>query len=138
MNCFDVDNSVVVSWYFDDEATAYTRAVLKELNTAEAFVPAIWPLEFSNVLLMAERRKRLKQADTTHILSITRSLPITVEQEEPGRLWAETLQLARAERLTIYDASYLDLAMRNGLPLATLDKALRRAARSVNVPLFTP
>ncbi len=138
MSGFVVDNSVVVSWFFNDEMNAYTRAIRRKLDTEQAFVPALWPLEFSNVLLAAERRKRLTEADVSQILTILQSTPISVEQEPPERAWTEILSLARSQGLTTYDASYLDLAMRMGLPLATLDKALKKAARKVQVPLYKP
>ena len=138
MNRFVIDNSVVVSWYFKDEANAYTLAVLRGLDAAQAIAPAIWPLELSNALLVAEHRNRLTEAETAHILTVLHSLSISIEQEPPERVWAEILQLARTQRLSTYDASYLDLAMRMGSPIATLDKALRNAARKVNVPLYKP
>lgn len=136
MSNFVVDNSIVVSWFFRDEMTAYTRAIRQKLDTDQAFVPAIWPLEFSNVLLMAERRKRLTEAEVSQILNIMQSTPISVEQEPPERAWTEILSLARCHGLTTYDASYLDLAMRMGLPLATLDMALKKAAHKVQVPIY--
>lgn len=133
---FVVDNSVVISWFFKDELNAYTSAIRKGLNETEAIVPAIWPLEFSNALLMAEHRKRLTTAETTHILSIVENLPLSIEQESPERSWNEILLLARAQFLTAYGASYLDLAMRSGLPIATQDKALLKAARKCGVAIF--
>ena len=138
MSTFVVDNSVVVSWFFKDEMNAYTKAILRKLDTEQALVPAIWPLEFSNVLLMAERRKRLTEAEVSQILTILQSTPISVEQEPPERAWTEILALARSQGLTSYDASYLDLAMRMGLPIATLDKALKKAARKVQIPIYKP
>jgi len=136
MKHFVVDNSVVVSWFFKDELTAYTTAIRQGLHETLAIVPAIWPLEFANVLLTAERRKRLTEAEVSHILTLMQSLPISIEQEPPERVWAEILQLARAHSLTTYDASYLDLAMRLGLPIATQDKALLKAARKCGVAIF--
>ena len=136
MKRFVVDNSVVVSWFFKDEMNAYTDAIREGLDATQAVVPSIWPLEFSNVLLTAERRKRLTEAEVSHILIVVQSLPISIEQEPPARVWSEILQLARAHSLTTYDASYLDLAMRSGLPIATQDKALVKAARKCGVAVF--
>ncbi len=138
MSAFVVDNSVVISWFFKDEINAYSRAICRRLETEQVLVPAIWPLEFSNVLLMAERRKRLTAAEVSQILTILKSTPILVEQEPPERAWTEILALARSQGLTTYDASYLDLAMRMGLPLATLDKSLKKAANKVKVPIYKP
>ena len=136
MKPFVVDNSVVVSWFFKDELNAYTMAIRDGLSATQAIVPAIWPLEFANVLLTAERRKRLTEAEVSHILSVMQSLPIAIDQEPPERVWAEILQLARAHSLTTYDASCLDLAMRSALPLATQDQALLKAARKCGVEIF--
>lgn len=136
MNRFVIDNSVLLSWYLEDEGSGYADAILEQLDECEMLAPAIWALEFSNALLMAERRKRLTTAETTHILSIVETLPWSIEQESPERSWNEILQLARAQSLTTYDASYLDLAMRSGLPIATQDKALVKAARKCGVAVF--
>lgn len=138
MKKFVVDNSVVVSWFFKDEINAYTRSIRANLDEAQAIVPAIWPLELSNVLLVGERRKRLTEADVSHVLSIIESLPIFVDPEPPERVWTVILRLARDLGLSTYDASYLDLAMRTGMPIATVDKALKKAANKVKVPLFKP
>lgn len=135
---FVVDNSVVMAWCFEDERSRYTDAVLEALAAAEAKAPAIWPLEAGNVLLSAERRGRLTPADVSRLLQIIRRLPITVEQEPPQRMLTEIIALAQAQQLSTYDASYLDLAMRSGLPIATMDKALVKAAKKCGVPVFDP
>jgi predicted nucleic acid-binding protein len=133
---FVVDNSVVMSWCFEDQTNAYTEAVLDALKTREAFVPSIWPLEAGNVLLVAERKSILSKADVVRYLSLIEGLPINVEQESPERMLTEILSLAREYRLSTYDASYLDLAMRLGLPIATQDKELRAAAKKCGVRGF--
>jgi len=135
MEDFVVDNSVVMSWCFKDETSKYTDAVLDHLEQATAFVPAVWPLEVSNVLLVAERRKRLSQADSSRFILLLLELPIIVEQESSARMFSEILALAREYKLSSYDASYLDLAMRKGLPIATTDKNLLAAARRSNVSI---
>jgi predicted nucleic acid-binding protein len=133
---FVVDASVVMSWCFADEADAYADGVLDRLTQDEALVPSIWPLEIGNVLLVAERRKRLSEADSARFLALLGELPIVIEPEPPQRMLREILALARELGLSTYDAAYLDLAMRLGLPLATNDAALRKAAKKVRVPLF--
>ncbi len=133
---FVVDNSIVMAWCFADEASAYADAILDRLASTEALVPAIWPLEVGNVLLVAERHNRLSEADSARFVALLDELPLTVEQEVPQRALGEILMLAREHRLSTYDASYLDLAMRSGLPIATLDAGLRRAAKACQVPLF--
>jgi predicted nucleic acid-binding protein len=135
---FVVDNSVVMSWCFQDEMSEYADSVLDCLADAQALVPGIWPLEVTNVLLMAQRKKRLGRAGSTRFLELLRSLPILVEQELPARVFAEILSLADDTGLSTYDASYLDLAMREGLPLASLDKSLRKASRNCRVSIFSP
>ena len=135
---FVIDNSVVMSWCFEDEGNIYPEAVLESLEAGEAFVPAIWPLEVGNVLLVAERQKRLSQASVVRFLDLLGGLPIAVEQETPERMLKEILSLDREHRLSTYDASYLDLAMRLDLPLSTLDASLVKAARKCEVPVYEP
>ncbi|MFZ2445899.1 MAG: type II toxin-antitoxin system VapC family toxin [Syntrophobacteraceae bacterium] len=135
---FVVDNSVVMSWCFEDEGNSYAEAVLESLEAGEAFVPAIWPLEVGNVLLVAERKKRLSQASVVRFLELLGGLPIAVEQETPERMLKEIVSLAREHRLSTYDASYLDLAMRLDLPLSTQDTSLVKAAQKCKVPAYVP
>jgi predicted nucleic acid-binding protein len=133
---FVVDNSVVMTWCFADEANDYADQVLDSLVQVQAVVPAIWPLEVGNVLLVAQRRQRLAPAAVPQFLAMLNQLNIQVEQESPQRMFTEILNLARECQLSTYDASYLDLAMRSGLPIATLDKALRKAALKMEVPIY--
>jgi predicted nucleic acid-binding protein len=135
---FVIDNSIVMAWCFADAEDAYADTVLESLETGEALAPAVWPLETGNVLLVAERRQRINQAATIRFLELLNTLPIQVEQESPVRMFKEVLSLAREQELSTYDASYLDLAMRSDLPLATRDAALVKAARRCGVPLFEP
>jgi len=135
MDRFVLDNSIVMAWCFEDEANDVADAVLDCLQTKAAIVPAIWPLEVGNVLLVAERRGRLSEADAVRFLRMLSSLPIHSEPETQQRAMGVILSLAREYKLSTYDASYLDLAMREGVPLATLDKALARAAQQCHVAL---
>lgn len=121
---------------FEDEGNSYAEAVLESLDAGEAFVPAIWPLEVANVLLVAERGKRLSQASAIRFLALLACLPITVEQETPERMLKEILSLARDYGFSTYDASYLDLAMRLDLPIATQDVLLVKAAERCKVPTY--
>ena len=133
---FVVDNSVVMAWCFEDESNGYTDTILECLEEGEAVAPAIWPLEVGNVLLVAERKGRLGKADVVRFLELVSNLPLFVEQESPKRMLTDIIGLARDLRLSTYDASYLDLAMRSGLPLATQDKLLAKAAKKCGVTLF--
>lgn len=131
---FVLDSSVTMAWFFQDEATPSTDELLDELNAdARAVVAAHWTLEVSNTLLMAERRKRSTVADSSHFLAILDALPIEADQETMTRATTTALALARTHGLTLYDGAYLELAMRRSLPLATLDKELRSAARKTGV-----
>jgi len=91
---FVLDNSVVMAWCFEDEANKYADAVLENLEAAVAVVPAVWPLELGNVLLVTERKKRLDKADAVLFLDLVNSLPIVVEQESPQRMLHEIIALA--------------------------------------------
>ena len=133
---FVLDNSVVMSWCFKDETNRYADAVLDKLSEAKAIVPSIWPLEVVNVLLVAERNKRLQQAASVRFITLLLQLPIEVEQEGPEKMMRELLALARSTNLSSYDASYLDLSMRKGLPIATIDTRLIEAAKKTDVPIF--
>jgi len=125
---FVLDASVALSWAFEDEVSPYTDAVLSSLSRGKAIVPSIWPLEVGNALVVAERRGRLKEADSTRFLALLFKLPIVVEAEPLVRVFDGIVQLARKYDLSTYDAAYLDLAMRLGIPLTTQDESLRRAA----------
>ena len=135
---FVIDNSVVMSWCFEDEGDTYAEDVLESLEAGEALVPAIWPLEVGNVLLVAERKKRLSHASAVRFLGLLGGLPISVEQESPDRMLKEILALARERELSTYDACYLDLAMRLDLPISTLDTSLVKAAGKCEVPIYEP
>lgn len=135
---FVVDNSVVMAWCFKDEENEYAETILDSFNAGEAVVPAIWPLEVGNVLLVAERKNRLSKAEVVRFLALVSRLPISVEQESPERMLKEVVALARELGLTTYDASYLDLAMRMGLPIATQDTLLLKAAGKCRTPIFHP
>jgi predicted nucleic acid-binding protein len=136
--CFVLDASVALAWCFHDEATSETDAIAKRLAKIGAMVPALWRLEVANALLAAERHKRCTTADTQTWLRFLSTLPIRLDDETAVRAWADTLRLARAHELSIYDASYLELALRRGLDLATLDSRLARAADAVGVARFRP
>lgn len=99
-------------------------------------MPALWPLEVANVLVLAERHKRLTMAATTRFIRFLEELPIEVDTQTTGRTFAGVLPLARSERLTAYDAAYLELAIREAAPLATQDQSLRRAANKLGVKFF--
>ena len=133
---FVLDGSLTLVWGFADEHDAYAADILDRMPDLQAYVPSLWPLEVANALLVGERRGRTTQADTAQFLAILDAFPITVDDETVARAWVETMHLARAHNLSSYDASYLELAMRLGLPLATLDGKLKNAATAVGILLF--
>ena len=135
---FVLDASVTVCWAFEDETDVYAESVGDALPDAKALVPSLWPLEVANALLAGERRGRITEARVTQFLALLHSQPIALDEETGVRAWTETLHLARTHRLSVYDASYLELAIRRGLPLATLDAELRAASAALGVLLFTP
>lgn len=131
-----IDSSIAIAWCFPDETDEYPQSVLGALASETAFVPDLWHLEIANTLLVGERRKRSTEADTTTWIGFLSALPITVDDQTKARAFAEIMHLARAHSLSSYDASYLELAMRRGLPLATLDDKLAAAAKAVGVTLY--
>jgi predicted nucleic acid-binding protein len=132
---FVLDASVAAAWFFPDEAAEYTEAMLERLRGSGAVVPEIWFREIANVLLAAERRQRLTEAQTARLLQFLQSLPISVTEREPNGAMEAVLALGREQNLSAYDASYLELAMREGLPLATQDRRMQAAAQRVGVEL---
>lgn len=133
---FVADNSIVMTWCFQDEVVPYAEAVLDLLTEAVAVVPVIWPLEVTNLLLVAERNDRLHEADSVRFGSLLGQLPIMVDRSWPERLMRDFLSIGRAHNLSSYDTAYLDLAMRQRLPIATLDQRLLQAARQIDLPIL--
>lgn len=130
---FVLDASIALAWCFSDEATPTTVALLERLETDSAIVPALWPLEVGNILIASEKRKRITYANIKEFLALLEWLSIEIDTETGSRGFRDILFLAHSEQLTTYDATYLELAMRHGLPLATKDTALIHAAKRVGV-----
>jgi len=133
---FVLDCSIAMAWLFHDEATPRTAALLNRLATETAVVPAWWSIEVTNVLAMAERKRRITPAQSDAFIADLSRLGIERDEEAAGRAFTHLLALCRTHRLTSYDAMYLDLAIRRSLPLATLDADLRRTARKLGVGLL--
>jgi predicted nucleic acid-binding protein len=130
-----LDASVTLAWAFEDEAGGYADAALGALAEASALVPALWVSEVVNALVVGERRGRIAPADTARFLALLQSLPVSVAEARVEGL-PELSWMAREGGIPAYDASYLQLAVSRGLPLATGDGALREAAASSGVELF--
>jgi predicted nucleic acid-binding protein len=131
-----LDSSVALAWALDD-AKSLGPESLGQLSAVDtAAVPAHWILEVTNGLRMAVRRRRLDPGDPPQVLARIRNQPVEVDAETFARGWHEIPLLADKHGLTTYDAAYLELALRLGVPLATLDHDLARAAREAGVPLI--
>jgi predicted nucleic acid-binding protein len=133
---FVVDCSVSLAWFLEDERNAFTDSILRSTMTADHWVPAVWPLEFANGLLMAQRRKRINRAARLDALRRV-LLPGLHVDTAPVDMEAVS-ELAERRDLTTYDAAYVELAARLGLDLVTLDRALAKAAAAEGVAVQSP
>jgi predicted nucleic acid-binding protein len=131
-----LDTSVTLAWVYRGETTESVNEVFESLSRAGAWVPSLWRLEVANVLQMGIRRGRHDGAFRDGALSDLALFPIHVDLETDRQAWGATARLAERHRLTLYDAAYLELALRRGLPLATLDQELRAAASHEKVQLI--
>jgi predicted nucleic acid-binding protein len=128
-----IDSSAALAWVFREERSAAIVEVFERVISGGAWVPSLWRLEVANVLEMAVRRGRVDAAFRDATLKDLGLLPIRADAETERHAWGATLRLAERHRLTVYDAAYLELAMRRGLPLASLDGELRGAAEAEGV-----
>ena len=128
-----LDPSLALAWYFEDERTQAADDTLDRVVATGAVVPALWRLEIANGFQMAIRRKRIDAAYRDKALSELGALPISVDPDTDAYAWSTVLQLADKFQLTAYDAAYLELAQRRRLPLATLDRQLLSACKSLGL-----
>ena len=138
---FELDNSVVMRWLLrdgSDERLAYASRVLEllEQQDGEAIVPGIWALEAANVIVKAQAKALVTEARAAAFIGLLRDMRITTDPSTADRALGDTLQLARRFKLSSYDASYLELALREGMPLATLDADLREAMRQTGAAVI--
>lgn len=131
-----LDASVTLTWCYPDEHSAFAYKVLDHLEHCQAVVPSLWAVEVANALVMGERRHRLAESAVAQFLELLDGLDIHTDSQTAPRALTTTRQLARAHHLSAYDAAYLELAMREGLSLATLDSQLKTAAKAAGVKLF--
>jgi len=131
-----LDTSATIASLYPDEKTSAIRAVFDRVSEDGASVPSLWRLEVANVLNIGIRRGRNTVDFRDKSLIDLKALPIEIDPETDFHAWHATLYLADRHRLTLYDAAYLELALRRGLPLASLDRDLRAAAAAENVQLF--
>lgn len=132
-----LDCSVVIAWLFEDEESNFSERALEQLAVYTGIVPTIWPLEVANTLAIAERRGRINEERLHRNVEVVLGLEVEVDEFGAGYALSRTLSIARHFNLTVYDASYLELARRSQGTLVTLDKRLRKAATEFSIPLFT-
>lgn len=133
MTAFVLDASITLAWLFEDERSEAADELLARLDTETAAVPSVWPLEVANVIAGAERRRRITAARRAEFVAQLETFAIMVDEETADRAFSRILDLARQQQLSAYDAAYLELAMRLGIPLASKDRELRDAAERVGV-----
>jgi len=139
MNKFVLDNSVAMRWLMVSSKKVdqeYAETVLQNFTKSEAIVPHLWHLEATNVLLSAEMRGDLTTGEVERFISQLENLPFQVDSLTAHQTFSRTLSLSRAYKLSSYDAAYLELAIRKSLPISTLDKTLKKAAKLADVPLY--
>jgi predicted nucleic acid-binding protein len=134
MSAFVIDASITLSWLLADEANADSAAIERALRKADVvWVPAHWRLEVVNAIWMAERRKRLDGAGVSQAIAFCSQMQVTVDGDTDKHAPTETLALARQHGISVYDAAYLELALRKGGTLASLDVNLREVAEKNGV-----
>jgi predicted nucleic acid-binding protein len=136
LNGIVVDASVALAWCFPDEASNYADSILLAVENRTVIVPAIWPIELTNALLVGERRKRILQPEVRRFVELLKGLNIAEEAQPVADAVSNIFPLAREYRLSAYDAAYLDVAVRHEIPLATLDRDLQKAALAAGVKIF--
>lgn len=129
-----LDCSVTLAWLMPDEKTAEVDALMDALVRDAVAVPPVWPLEVGNALIVVMRRGRISSDERDRMLNDLHVLPIEIDASASNQALGRTFELAGQHGLTTYDASYLELARRRSLPLATLDDALRKACVALGVP----
>jgi predicted nucleic acid-binding protein len=131
-----IDASVTLAWCFPDEASEYADGVLVALEGHAILVPALWSIEITNAVLVAERRKRVKQSEMRRFVELLDGLTVIMDSQSVTESVSNILPIAREYGLSAYDAAYLDVAIRHGVPLATLDSALQKAGRKAGIEIF--
>ncbi|XVN40988.1 MAG: type II toxin-antitoxin system VapC family toxin [Rickettsia endosymbiont of Argas persicus] len=131
MSFFVLDCSITLSWFMPNEMA--NLEILNKTVAGEAIVPSIWGLELGNVLLCAERAKRITTNQRHQAIYTLKDIYIKVDQTTLEHTWFETMDIATQYGLTLYDASYLELALRYGIPIATFDKSLKQASRKAGI-----
>lgn len=136
MNGIVIDASVALAWCFPDEVSGYADSVLLAVENQTIIVPAIWPVEITNGMLVGQRRKRIQQPDVRRFAELLKGLQVTLDTQSVADSLSNILPLAQDYGLSAYDAAYLDVAVRHEITLATLDADLQRAAIAMGIANF--
>lgn len=131
-----LDSSMTLAWFLPDEAATAPKELLDRVTDDGAVVPSLWPVEVGNAFLVAQRARRVTAAARMKALQQLALLPIELDTETTARAWSNSFALGEHYGLTLYDAVYLELAIRRDLPLASFDRPLCNAARSAGVEVF--
>jgi len=131
-----VDNSVVLSWVFEDEHNKKSKKILKDISIRQAYVPSLWSYELANALFIAERKGRIKEADSRVFIDSLKNLPISIEKNTYENITKDILSISREHQITVYDASYVELAMRKNLGIFSFDKLLNKVCQKVGVKVL--
>src|SRR5215212_620364 len=139
MTSFVLDTSVALSWFFDDEFSSYSASIAELMPRSQALVPIVWPLEMANGFLTAFRRGRLPETKAPALIGALDRLRVDIDRGIALEFLTQaTLTIGIAHRLSAYDASYLELAMRRAIPIATQDERLLRAASAAGIEILQP
>ena len=135
---FVLDSSMTMAWLFRDESSSYTYSIRRSLKRYQAVVTMLWPYEVANVIYIGWKRQRCTSADIATWLRILSTFPIEVQPIQVKSLMSELVNMAMRHQLTVYDASYLELAWRTGLPIASLDNRINEEAMKLGIARFDP
>jgi predicted nucleic acid-binding protein len=131
-----LDASIALAWVLPGESAPRTEALHQRVKRDGAYASHVWRLEVTNIIVQAERARRITEADTGRIVTMLDSLPIAIDRDGVDQVFGRVVDLARTTGLTTYDASYIELAIRLGLPLATNDGPMTTAANNLGVNLL--
>lgn len=134
---FVLDCSMTMAWLFEDESTKKSEQLLTRISEGEsAWVPALWHWEVSNILLVAQRKKRITRSQAVGFIEMLKVLPIYIENKAMQQALETTFELAHENQLSSYDAAYLEIALRKQLPIASLDKQVIRTAKELGIAVL--
>jgi predicted nucleic acid-binding protein len=136
LNGIVIDASVALAWCFPDEASDYADSLLLAIENQTVIVPSIWAVEVTNALVVGEKRKRIRPPEIRRFVELLKSLSVVEDRQPFADNVSNVLPLAREYDLSAYDASYLDVAVRHGIPLATLDSVLQKACTLAGIKIF--